>query len=345
MRKLIWIICGGLLVLCFWDLSHRTIEKPNVNAPGTVPKMATPQYPASSSTNAPTTMRPRNVSSPPVVSPNISTNASNTINPVINNLLQKPIDFYGKVEDESNNPVAAADVQFRWDDLAAEDFTRTSVAESDAEGLFSLVGKRGATLSVLVSKEGYYTPHSGRGSFQYANGNPNFSPDPENPVIFRLRKKGQGATLIETKFPPGMRIAQLHHDGTPVQLDLLSGTQVSAGNGQLELQFSRDISNKNVTKFDWELQLSAPNGGGLIPTDEEFPFEALQNGYQPSIVIDMPATNEDWNNTLNTQYYIQLPNGDYGRLDLYFLARNGVFIVNSAINPTGSRNLEPGSKR
>jgi uncharacterized repeat protein (TIGR03803 family) len=265
---------------------------------------------------------------------------SNTINPIISNLWQKPIDFYGKIEDEGSNPIAGANVQFQWDDLTARDFTRTAVAKSDAEGLFSLVGKRGATLSVSVSKEGYYTPHDGQGSFRYAMGNPDFSPDPQNPVIFHLHKKGQGVSLIQTKFPPGMRIAQLHHDGTPVTLDLFNGTQVSEGSGQLELQLWRDISDRNVRKFDWKLQLSIL-GGGLVPTDEEFAFEAPQGGYQPSIVISMPATNQDWNDSFTARYYIQLPNGDYGRFDLNLSAYNGAFRAQSAINPTGSQNLEP----
>ncbi|MGO8766906.1 MAG: hypothetical protein ACLQSR_17450 [Limisphaerales bacterium] len=107
--------------------------------------------------------------------------------------------------------------------------------------------------------------------------------------------------------------------------------------GQLHLEFWRDISNINKQPFDWKLQLTVRGSGGLIPTGEEFPFEAPQTGYQPSIVINMPATNQDWIGELRTKYYVQLPNGDYGRFDLYLLPRNGVFII----NPTGSQNLEP----
>ena len=33
------------------------------------------------------------------------------------------------------------------------------------------------------------------------------------------------------------QIAQLHHDGTPVELDLFKGAQVPAGSGQLKLGF------------------------------------------------------------------------------------------------------------
>jgi hypothetical protein len=137
-----------------------------------------------------------------------------------------------------------------------------------------------------------------------------------------------------------MKIAQLHHDGTPVELNLLNGTQVPAGSGQLKLELWRDISDMKKQPFDWKLQLSMPSGG-LVPTDEEFAFQAPESGYQPSIVIDMPATNQDWLGEVRSKYYVQLPDGKYGRIDFYLLPRNGVFTVSSSINPTGSRNLEP----
>ena len=161
-----------------------------------------------------------------------------------------------------------------------------------------------------------------------------------NPVVFHLWKKGKGESLIGGSFPPGMKIVQLHHDGTPVELDLLNGTQVPPGNGQFKLEFWRDISNRKANVFDWKLQLSML-GGGLVPTDEEFAFQAPESGYQPSIVIDMPATNQNWIGTLRTKYYVQLPDGKYGRIDFYLLPYNGVFTISSSINPTGSRNLEP----
>jgi len=161
-------------------------------------------------------------------------------------------------------------------------------------------------------------------------------------VVFHLLKKQQGEHLIEKDFPPGIgQIWQLHHDGTPIELDLINGSQNVAGNGQLKLEFWRDISNLNKQPFDWKLQLSMLGGGGLVPTDKEFAFQAPETGYQPSIIIDMPATNQVWLGELRTKYYLQLPNGNYGRIDFYLLPRNGVFTVHSAINPSGSRNLEP----
>ncbi|MGH7991280.1 MAG: hypothetical protein ACREDS_13955, partial [Limisphaerales bacterium] len=213
--------------------------------------------------------------------------------------------------------------------------------QSDSDGLFSLNGKRGANLTVSFSKQGYYSSGRGEETFSYALPKA-ITPDPYNPVIFHLHKKEQGADLIQKDFPPGIgQYWQLHRDGTPIELDLLNGSQNVTGSGQLKLELWRDISNLNKQPFDWKLQLSILGGGGLVPTDEEFAFEAPESGYQPSVVIDMPATNQDWLGELRTKYYIQLPNGNYGRIDFYLLPRNGVFTLHSAINPTGSRNLEP----
>jgi len=250
-----------------------------------------------------------------------------------------PINFYGKVLDENENPVPGVSVSFGWTDLSPQGHSSASTA-SDASGLFALEGQTGKHLSVSIVKDGYYTSRSNLDSFFFSGKNENFTPNRNVPVLFHLRKKGKGEALISTAIPGFTGIVQLHHDGTPVELDLLKGAQVSAGGGQLKLELWRDLSNPNARIFDWKLQMSAP-GGGLISTDEEFAFQAPAGGYQPAVVIDMPATNLNWQGEVRSKYYIQLPDGKYGRIDFYFLSFNGVFTVQSAINPTGSRNLEP----
>jgi hypothetical protein len=43
--------------------------------------------------------------------------------------------------------------------------------------------------------------------------------------------------LSQTNLALVAHIAQLHHDGTPIELNLRTGTQALAGNGQLKLEF------------------------------------------------------------------------------------------------------------
>jgi hypothetical protein len=345
MRKRIWIPLVIVLAVCLL-LLFRT-KQPQTSV--------TPQS-SRALTNQPSqTAPPKNVSRPPVT--NIAqieavfppktplAQALAKTNPLAAIRLamwQAPIEFYGKVIDENSNAVAGANITFKWTEIPAPDGNREATTESDAEGLFSLQNKRGPSLEIWVSKDGYYAPHRGEWGFNYALGPDIISPDPHNPIIFKLHKKGKGESLIDKDFPSVFtQIWQLHHDGTPIELDLLNGNQNVNGSGQLKLEFWRDISNLNKHPFDWKLQLSVLGGGGLVPTDEEFAFEAPQNGYQPSIVIDMPATNQVWLSEIRSKYYIQLPNGDYGRIDFYLLPYNGVFTVHSAVNPTGSQNLEP----
>lgn len=345
MRKPILLFCAIILLFCFWLLLHGRKERGG-DSLAEVQSPLTNQQPVIQANTPP-------APSPGISNPSAASTAeaearyratpegSNALQQRILNQWQKPIEFYGKVIDENSNPVVAAKIHFRWIATPYENGEETVDTESDSEGLFSLQGKSGASLTIWYGKEGYYSSSGGQMSFNYALGPDVISPDPLNPIIFHLRKKGEGANLIQNSFPPGFgQIWQLHHDGTPIELDLLKGSENITGSGQLTLELWRDISDMNKQPFDWKLQISIP-GGGLVPTDQEFAFEAPQSGYQPSIIIDMPATNQDWTGELRTKYYIQLPNGDYGRFDLYLLSRNGVFTVNSAVNPTGSQNLEP----
>jgi hypothetical protein len=339
MRKLFWLICIVVLAFCVWLLFYHRTEPLGNSSPHEVMMPTNQQLPsqpkqvqvAGKSTSNASVATPARMPRPPI-----------TTNEIRERILadwQKPINFYGKVIDENSNAVGNVNISFQWSGFSDEQFT--AVTNSDASGLFSLQGKTGHILGVSIHKEGYYNSHKDKSDFQYSIGPDIYTPEEWNPVVFHLQKKGQGESLIEKDFPPGIgQIWQLHHDGTQIELDLLNGSQNVAGGGQLKLKYWRDISDLKKQPFDWKLQVSIPSGG-LIGTDEEFAFQAPESEYLPSIIIDMPATNQVWLTELRTKYYIQQQNGDYGRFDFYLLPRNGVFTVHSVINPTGSRNLEP----
>jgi hypothetical protein len=254
------------------------------------------------------------------------------------NTWRTPIEFYGRVIDESNNVVSGAQIDFSCNDLSKAGTTDYHTT-SDGNGFFSLQNVTGKLLVIAISKDGYYTSKSDNNSFEYGDSHVT-AYGKENPIVFHLRKKYIGADLIHADYPGFAHIAQLKHDGTPVELDLFQGNQVANGAGQLKLEFWRDLSDRNAKVFDWKLQISVP-GGGLVETDEEFPFDAPDNGYQASLIMDMSTNAANWQGNLKTKYYFQLPDGKYGRFDLEFLPYNGVFTLSSFINPSGSRNLEP----
>ena len=43
---------------------------------------------------------------------------------------------------------------------------------------------------------------------------------------------------------------------------------------------------------------------------------------------------------MKQKYFVKYADGNYGRIDFDFLARNGVYRILSFINTSGSRNLE-----
>jgi len=343
MRKSIWIACVVVLAVCLLLLFKVTQRQKNVSpmpseTPTNQPSQPEPPKVVENRQTANTSQPSR--LPPPAASIVQILSSTNSVAAKRLALWQAPIEFYGRVVDENSNAISGVNVHFSWYEIPSETGERTADTRSDSEGLFSLHGKHGPSLSVGFGKEGYYSSHRGEVTYNYALGPDILSPDPQNPVVFFLRKKGKGEALITTDYPGFAKIAQLHHDGTPVEIDVFNGTQAPAGSGQLKLEFWRAITNQNANVFDWKCQLTVP-GGGLVETPEEFAFQAPEGGYQSPVVIDMPATNENWQGEIRSKYYMQLPDGKYGRIDFYLLPRNGVFTVQSAINPTGSRNLEP----
>lgn len=342
MRKRIWIICICVLAFCLWLAWHRHGNQDATVRQTEQQTVASTQAP--NRHDLPPEAALAAASRPPLQSSSTvsSIQPTNDTSPEIAPDWQVPIEFYGKVEDENDQPIAGATVQFHWTETPTEAMEEkpgeTTAAISDGNGLFSLHGARGPSLSVDVSKDNYYTSRTNPWSFFYTLKG-HFSPDALNPVIFHLRKKTEGASLIVADFPNFAHIVQLHHDGTPVELDLFNGKQTSAGSGQVKLELWRDVSAPNASVFDWKCQISVPNGG-IVQCNDEFGFQAPESGYESSFVVDMPATNQNWQTELRTSFYIKTPNNDYGRVDFYLLAYNGVYTLHSAINPTGARNLE-----
>jgi hypothetical protein len=348
MRKQIWLPCILLLAICctllVWPGSHRPAKQgiAEISVVVTNQPVNTGQVRKSEATSAAQpAVAPNSLTT--MFAPSATIEESNSERQKIVGIWRVPIDFYGRVVDQSNNVIAGAQVRFHWVETPDSGGNRDAITSSDANGLFTLHGAHGPSLRVDVAKEGYYSsserdhPPFKYGPFAMGD----FAPDPLNPVVFHLHSKGKGVNLINSSFPTGMgQIAQLRHDGTPVEINLLDGLRAPAGTGQLKLELWRDISQPNGKAFDWTFQISVP-GGGLVKAEDEFAFEAPETGYQPSLEVDMPATNGNWVESFTSQFYLQMPDDKFARINLYLSAYNGAFTVKSAINPSGSRNLEP----
>jgi hypothetical protein len=238
------------------------------------------------------------------------------------------------VLDENGNPVPDAEITFGWSELPTQARHVRASAKSDAMGVFSLHGKRGPSLDVSVSKEGYYASHGGKQGFSYFLG---YSPDPHNPAVFKLRKKGQGEELISSKRGgwPDLTVP-LPRDGTPVQVDLLQGKAGSSG----DLEISQ-VKPDWRQATEWSLSLRMLDGG-LIEHNEEFPFLAPETGYQPVVELHFRKGDTNWTTQVVKNYYIAFGQPrKYGWLQVRSNISQEANFIKYAVNPSGSRNLEP----
>lgn len=333
MRKSILLFCIFVLAFCAWLLFHRTKE----------PITNSSQKVQTAPTNQPSQIQSGQSLTPKPLSAPITQTPASHPTPLTSNELEehaiaaweKPIEFYGKVVDENTNPVEGATIQFQWSGRSDKIFT--AATESDADGLFSLHGKHGRGLNVFVSKEGYYSSRRDKTGFLYSLGPDIYSPEEWNPVIFHLYKKGVGESLINIK--------QNYHvprDGTPLGINLTTGKAEMGGSGDLVVRCWTDDQGKpSSAKYDWHCIVTIP-GGGLVLSDKEFAFLAPENGYVSTNEIAMPADRPDWRNDVDVKFFYELPNGDYGRMIFSMIAGGQHFcMIDSLLNPTGSRNLEP----
>jgi len=137
---------------------------------------------------------------------------------------KQPINFWGQVLDEQDQPVQGADAEFSWTDLSKAGTSRMGV-KSNEKGLFELVNKRGKNLSVVVKKEGFHqVPGEFFRAFEFADPIERFVPDSNKPVVFRLKRMAPAEPLKLM-----VRFAELKN-GT-IALDLSQGRIVRADSG------------------------------------------------------------------------------------------------------------------
>ena len=169
MRTRVLIICAIVVSFCLWLLLHRAADKAKSNS-REVQTMSTNQPSWPEPIKAADDRQPSNTSQtlsiPPSATPLAQALAkTNPVAAIRLALWQAPIEFYGKVVDENSNPVAKVNIHFSWYDIPAKDGERTADTQSDSEGMFSLHGKHGPSLTVGFSKEGYYSSQRGEMTF------------------------------------------------------------------------------------------------------------------------------------------------------------------------------------
>jgi len=327
-----------LVGLAFW-LGLKPDQKLSATAPS-ITEAAQNQIPTNVAAK---TNKIKSPSSPPPVNPNSSEHHFDYIKKITDDPQydwKQPINFYGRVVDESNNVVAGANVHFVWNDLSP---TGTSEADSksDENGFFRLENKTGKGMSVKVAKEGYYGTSSSWQSFEYANPyNGLFKPDSMNPVVFHLRKKGIGVDLITSNNGIDTNLhAVPPTNGSPVFIDFFS--RKIGDVGQLKIEGWKEPKDFKTAQNNWGFRLTVPDGG-LVENTDDLPFEAPDADYQSVLEWHFKDGAADWQGGINKKYYIKFGNPPrYGTITVETTAFFPGVYLGYVINPSGSRNLEP----
>lgn len=253
-----------------------------------------------------------------------------------------PIKFYGKVIDQKGVPVEGAIVKIGAADRFWADGT-DYFRETDAEGLFSIQGIKGAGIYVNAEKEGYYRTEKSNGRFGY--GMPSGQKphdDPTNPAIFVLQKQGECEPLVYWRIPKstyGRSWVKVPNGGN-VSVDLKSGNVglntphsilISQNNSRAERENTRN-------PYDWNFEIKVP-GGGIQLKDGKFNFQAPESGYVETFSKAFSKEADDWADSFIREYFIRFEDGTYARINLDMSTYQ--FIIRASyLNPSGSRNLE-----
>jgi hypothetical protein len=191
-----------------------------------------------------------------------------------------PIEFYGKVLDQNEQPVPGVEVSMNWTDMSPNG-TSAATVTTDAEGRFSITGIQGKNFGVRsLKKDGYLEAvKSNPRSFEYAGfWKPTYhEPDPNKPVIFHLRKKGDPAPLL---FSEGKFVVTF---GTQSQIPMPKVARAGVVSPVKVTVFENDVKTRRWKARIWMEE------GGIQPALEEFPFTAPLEGYHASIDLDQKS--------------------------------------------------------
>jgi len=198
-----------------------------------------------------------------------------------------PIEFFGKVIDEQDRPVAGAEIQFEWVGTSEKnggDGVGHRTMTSNANGMFVINGIEGKRLVMGVRKDGYYSRRSWNdGAFEYGGfwHKEFIEPDSNKPVIFHLVKRPVAEPTYHIDFrsipkPPVWE----------TQIDLLSQPAETVSGGDIALKIVRPSNPGYQNPFDWQLKIEGMRGSEIIMSEDEFMLRAPDEGYQKAIAKD-----------------------------------------------------------
>ena len=251
------------------------------------------------------------------------------------------MDIYGKVIDQSGNPIARVQVNGNLHRNVEGSIPQKTV--TDAQGRFQFLGLHGAGFNIELQKEGYYFDYM----LPCAHRPKNYLPDPDKPLIITMWKR-RGAEPMKHIYIQ----SSVPCDGTPEHFNLLAskmnGTiaDIRPSSGDFTVTLTRNpLVVQRPHPFNWSVTLSITNGGLLEYTNQPYPYEAPEAGYHSVVTMDFPTNMPHWQNEIKQGYYFKSNDGQiYGRMTICIVADRPqpptYFTAEVYANPAGSRNLE-----
>jgi hypothetical protein len=346
-------IIVGILVFGIWRLNKRFSEPPNhPSLPATTNSVAKAANGAFFTIPSPTNSALTNFASPGLI---VSTNLAAAYQAYKEGKISKgalitagllaqnnnPQEFYGKVIDQYDQPVAGVNVTgyLRFlQGIDADEKVEAHKTQTDTEGLFQFTGLHGAELGVKVAKEGY---QMGQGHGFYKAPNSEDKTRPTERAVFKMWKlKGPEPMIHDEKF------YGINPDGRIFTIDLVNKKKIEGvySSGDLLVQIQRPSQIQLRNRFDWSFIMTAIDGGVIRITENGYLNEAPEAGYQPKYEINMFSSDPQWQEQIEGKFYLKSRGGQvYGHFHVTIIPNyndTSVFKIDSYINPVGSRNLE-----
>jgi hypothetical protein len=258
-----------------------------------------------------------------------------------------PIIFYGRLEDQYNNPIASARITGTAIIATGTIYDNTNVSTtSDVNGLFTLDAGKGQTLGIMAKKEGYAVATKNT-SFDYSLRYPDhITPDPNNPIVIKMWKLKGTEQLVDIT-----QTYKLYYTSERIFFDLV-GKQIVQGGGDLEVIVTRApglITGRQQDHRDWSIKLIPVNGGIIEVEDStfDFTFEAPADGYRDNYFVEMKHDSPAWfDNLVQKTFFLKSRNGQvYSKFSFDFRINddpNGTMYFHfvGVANTNGSRNWE-----
>jgi|GEM_PF-1666233 len=193
-----------------------------------------------------------------------------------------PIEFYGLVVDEKEQPLAEALVEctWKWTDDQGQPQSKAKTLRSAVDGRFHLSGIRGKTLHLKVSKEGYLVqrPRVAGDYYEYADPSSHLyvEPDPKRPIVQRLTRRPEAEPTYAFK-----EEVVLPADTLEGKANLRVRPIIRPEEADLHFKIERSKDAGPNNRFDWKIRITGTYGSEFIITDEEFLLRAPEQGWQP----------------------------------------------------------------